>query len=239
MAAMYSVYHGPSGLKNIASQVHAFTQVLKTALENFGYSIENASAYFDTLTVNVKDLAEEERVHGIAEDLGINFRKINNHSVGVTLDESVSSVDLVDIINVFALASGAKIIDVTQLVPPPDFTPDIPSHLQRQSKFLEHPIFNTHHSETEMLRYMYSLQEKDLSLVHAMIPLGSCTMKLNSTSSMIPLTWPEFSTIHPFVPQYQAQGYSQIIRVSSYLQQRAFCVDYKPTHRNWRVTCVK
>lgn len=230
MAAMYAVYHGPIGLKNIAKRAHAFTRLLKAELEKFGYSIQNASAYFDTLTVNVEYPAQEaQRVHAIAEKMGINLRKVDSRSVGVTLDESVSSADLLDIINVFALAAGAHMITPSQLNSLSGSTSDVPPHLQRKSTFLPHPVFNMHHSETEILRYIYSLQEKDLSLVHAMIPLGSCTMKLNSTSSMIPLTWPEFSSIHPFAPQDQTQGYSQIIKVGCYrfhLKQSRFCSTY-------------
>ncbi|GJJ09606.1 hypothetical protein Clacol_003829 [Clathrus columnatus] len=213
MAALYAVYHGPIGLKKIANRIHAFTQILKAKLEDFGYSIHNASAYFDTLIINIDGPTQKtQSIHDIAEKIGINLRKSGDHTVGVTLDESVSPQDLIDIINVFALASGANLVTLSQLASPIEFIPDIPVHLQRESSFLQHPVFNMHHSETEILRYIHSLQEKDLSLVHAMIPLGSCTMKLNSTSSMIPLTWPEFSGIHPFAPLDQAQGYYQLIK---------------------------
>jgi len=170
------------------------------------------------LTIDVSSTAPDaDRVHAIAEKMGINLRRIDSRTVGVTLDESVAAKDLVDLINIFALAAGKCTITPSTLAPPADFTPKVPGKLIRESEFLPHSVFNTHHSETEMLRYIYQLQEKDLSLAHAMIPLGSCTMKLNSTSSMIPLTWPEFSTIHPFVPLEQAQGYAEIVKVCTFI----------------------
>ncbi|KIJ38424.1 hypothetical protein M422DRAFT_49963 [Sphaerobolus stellatus SS14] len=218
MAAMYAVYHGPTGLKQIATRVHAFTQFLRNTLQDYGYSITNGPYYFDTLTIDVTPVVGDvEPVHILAEKMGINLRRINSGTVGVTLDESVGSKDLVDLINVFALAADKPSVTLSGLTAPTNFSPDIPQNLVRESGFLPHAVFNTHHSETEMLRYIYQLQEKDLSLCHAMIPLGSCTMKLNSTSSMIPLTWPEFSTIHPFVPIEQAQGYAEIIKVFKFI----------------------
>lgn len=215
MAAMYAVYHGSSGIKRIAYRVHAFTQLLKQRVESFGCEIMNGAAFFDTLTIDVGSAGlSVDVVHRIAVDMGINLRKVDERRVGVTLDESVTTLDLVDLINIFALASGSSPVTLATLVIPEKASLTFPSTLIRASKYLHHPVFNTHHSETEMLRYLHHLQAKDLSLVHAMIPLGSCTMKLNSTSSMIPLTWPEFSTIHPFVPVEQAKGYAQIVEVS-------------------------
>ncbi|KAG8925833.1 glycine decarboxylase subunit P [Tulasnella sp. 418] len=147
-----------------------------------------------------------------AADLaGINFRPVDENHVGVTLDESVLPKDLVDIINVFASASGSEQVTLDS-IPSSPLSSALPSKFNRTSNFLPHPVFNTHHSETEMLRYIYHLQQKDLSLCHAMIPLGSCTMKLNSTTSMKPLSWKEFSSIHPFAPQDQALGYAEIIK---------------------------
>ncbi|KAF8528086.1 glycine cleavage system P-protein-domain-containing protein [Hysterangium stoloniferum] len=214
MAAMYAVYHGPTGLKRIAMKVHAYTHLLKTKLEDFGYKVLNSGAYFDTLTIDVTSAAQEAgRLHKIAVNMGINLRNIDDKVVGITLDESVSPGDLVDIINVFALAADCTVVSLeTLMIHPSTMSFSFPTSIARESDYLSQPVFNTHHSETEMLRYIHHLQEKDLSLVHAMIPLGSCTMKLNSTSSMIPLTWPEFSTIHPFVPMEQAKGYAQIFK---------------------------
>ncbi|KAJ7925958.1 glycine cleavage system P-protein-domain-containing protein [Mycena leptocephala] len=189
MAAMYAVYHGPVGLKQIADKVHAFTQT-------FGYKATN-DAFFDTLTIDVTTAAgSASAVHSVSTAASINLRHVNENCVGVTLDESVTPTDLVALINVLSA---------------PD-SPAIPSTLQRTSGYLPHPVFNKHHSETEMLRYIHHLASKDIGLVHSMIPLGSCTMKLNSTSSMIPLTWPEFSAVHPFAPYDQVKGYHVVIK---------------------------
>ncbi|KAF8591955.1 glycine dehydrogenase [Ramaria rubella] len=210
MAAMYAVYHGSSGLQRIGRRVHAFTQLLKTQVESFGFEVLNGAAFFDTLTIKVG--RGQEAIHEVSVNMGINLRRINEQSVGVTLDESVTPSDLVDIINIFATVSGSPLVTLSSLVAVDSFSPTFPHDLARTSQYLRHAVFNTHHSETEMLRYLHHLQSKDLSLVHAMIPLGSCTMKLNSTSSMIPLTSPEFGNIHPFVPVEQAQGYAEIVK---------------------------
>lgn len=210
MAAMYAVYHGPTGLQRIASKVHAYTQVFKSSVEAFGYSAVNTE-FFDTVTLNVGPAGTSEAVHSAALTAGINLRDVDASHVGVTLDESVLPNDLVNLINVFASAASLPPVSIDNLVAPE--TSSVPPSLQRTSEFLPHPIFNKHHSETEMLRYIHHLASKDIGLVHSMIPLGSCTMKLNSTSSMIPLTWPEFSSVHPFVPFNQVKGYRTIIKV--------------------------
>nr|BDD37080.1 glycine cleavage system P protein [Rhizopogon roseolus] len=210
MAAMYAVYHGPVGLERIAKKVHFFTQVLKTSLEGLGFHVINASSYFDTLTIDVsKHCANAEEMHGAAAQLGINLRRVGYNTVGVTLDESVGDEDLQRLVRAFYIAASLPKIEFD--LPAPT-GPAFPPQLVRESKFLQHPVFNKHHSETEMLRYIFHLASKDLGLVHAMIPLGSCTMKLNSTSSMIPLTWPEFGGIHPFAPTEQVEGYRHIIK---------------------------
>ncbi|KAK7695283.1 hypothetical protein QCA50_002473 [Cerrena zonata] len=210
MAAMYAVYHGPVGLKRIAGKVHALAQVLKSAIEQRGYVVVNKQ-FFDTLTIDVTSVGKDaDAVHAAAAAVGINLRRIDHKFVGVTLDESVSPEDLVALINVFNSVTGSPSVTLSNLTPIESLA--IPSPLQRTSAFLPHPVFNSHHSETEMLRYIYHLQSKDLGLVHSMIPLGSCTMKLNSTSSMIPLTWPEFGSIHPFAPVDQVKGYLQVIK---------------------------
>lgn len=210
MAAMYAVYHGPEGLRDIAGKVHAYTGVLGNAVQQLGYQVVNADAFFDTLTIKTKDA---EKVHAAATRAGINFRKIDGTSVGVTVDESVSPADLLDIINVFATASDVSPLTRESLSA--SKLSGIPEALKRSSGILHHPVFNTHHSETEMLRYIHHLQGKDLSLVHAMIPLGSCTMKLNSTSSMIPVTMAEYGNVHPFAPLDQVEGYATILKVPS------------------------
>ncbi|KAI9570257.1 glycine cleavage system P-protein-domain-containing protein [Boletus coccyginus] len=210
MAAMYAIYHGPVGLARIAKKVHLFTQLLHASVERLGFSIVNG-AYFDTLTIDVSPVCKNaEVVHAAAALKFINLRRVDSTHVGITLDESVGYEDLKTLVSVFATAASGP-TGVLASIPEPTVT-GIPSSLVRTSEFLSHPVFNSHHSETEMLRYIFHLASKDLSLVHTMIPLGSCTMKLNSTSSMIPLTWPEFGGVHPFAPVDQVAGYKQIIK---------------------------
>ena len=212
MAAMYAVYHGAAGLQRIATKVHQFTQVFKSAVESMGYTSINSS-FFDTVTLNVSVAGNADAVHAHATTAGINLRFIDENHVGVTFDESVSPDDLVNLLNVFSSATSTKSFTLSDLTEPTAPSTSIPSALQRTSEYLPHPVFNKHHSETEMLRYIHHLASKDMSLIHSMIPLGSCTMKLNSTSSMIPLTWPEFSAVHPFAPYDQVKGYHQALKV--------------------------
>jgi glycine dehydrogenase len=200
VASMYAVYHGPVGLKRIAQRVASFTAVLATGLGQSGCTLVNASA-FDTLQVATG--AKTAALMQAARDAGVNLRRASATSVGITLDETTTRADIVLLWQLFA---GQQ--------PLPDFAPFekgvaslIPAELQRGSSYLTHPVFNRHHSETDMLRYIRSLSDKDLALDRTMIPLGSCTMKLNATSEMIPITWPEFANIHPFAPQDQLQGY--------------------------------
>ena len=210
MAAMYAVYHGAAGLQRIATKVHEFTQVFKSAVESIGYKSINSS-FFDTVTLDVSVAGGANVVHACATAAGINLRFIDEKHIGVTFDESISPNDLVNLLNVFSSAISTKSFTLSDLAEP--MAPSIPLALQRTSEYLPHPIFNKHHSETEMLRYIHHLASKDMSLVHSMIPLGSCTMKLNSTSSMIPLTWPEFSAVHPFAPYDQVKGYLHVLKV--------------------------
>jgi glycine dehydrogenase len=214
MAALYAVYHGPVGLRHIANKIHGLTQALKQSVEYLGFRVVN-NEFFDTLTIDVSGLVKDaDVIHHASTTVGINLRQIDQRHVGVTLDESVGPVDWTALVNVFASAVSADPISVSDILPAEKLS--IPSALQRTSEYLSQPVFNKHHSETEMLRYISHLASKDLSLVHAMIPLGSCTMKLNSTSSMIPLTWPEFSAVHPFAPIDQVQGYQKIIKVRGF-----------------------
>ncbi|KZO95996.1 glycine dehydrogenase [Calocera viscosa TUFC12733] len=199
MAAMYAVYHGPKGLKAIAERVQQLTQALAMAVSAKGYKVTN-STYFDTLTVEVSSAAD---VMAKALEKGINLRKVDETHVGITLDESARLHDIT------ALASAFDGASVPQSIVGGE---SIPSSFLRTSPYLTHPTFNAYHSETALLRYIYYLQAKDLSLVHAMIPLGSCTMKLNPTSTMAPLTWPELGSLHPFVPEDQAKGYHEMIK---------------------------
>jgi glycine dehydrogenase len=213
MAAMYAVYHGPDGLLAIAGRVHAQARALDTELGKLRLRQTNAQ-YFDTLQVDVPSGVDAVRRHAV--DAGINLRYIDEHTVGIALNETVSSEDLRNIVRVFAAALG---------VPPggdlgegglgadhASSSDGYPASLRRTSAFLTHPVFNTHRSETEMMRYIRSLERKDLGLDTSMIPLGSCTMKLNSATQMLPLTWEQFGRMHPFAPVDQAGGYAEIFR---------------------------
>jgi len=207
MASMYAVYHGPKGLQQIAQRVHRHTGVLAANLKAQGYSVVNAS-FFDTLTVAVKDAAA---VHAAALANGVNLRQIDATHVGVSLDETTTRDDIALLWTVFAQAAGSSAacpdLDAVEATVAPAYA----AELARTSAYLTHPVFNRYHSETEMLRYLRALADKDLALDRTMIPLGSCTMKLNATSEMIPVTWPEFSNIHPFAPQAQTVGYREMI----------------------------
>ena len=211
MAVMYAVYHGPNGLKNIAERIATLALVLSEGLAELGFKNIN-SAYFDTLIIEVA----AEKLKPIAEKHEVNFRYINANHVGISLDETTLQKDVLDIVYVFAQLNG---LDEAEI----DFDSDailtsIPSFAKRTSPYLLHPVFNTHHSESQMMRYMKQLENKDLSLNTSMISLGSCTMKLNAATEMIPVSWPEFSSIHPFAPANQTEGYQQIIdELAAYL----------------------
>lgn len=219
MSAMYAVYHGPRGLRRIAAKVHALTTVLKEQLVRLGAQVDNKDgAYFDTLTIAAGSSA---KVHEEAAKARINLRRVCDNRVGITLDETVSLQDLTDVANVFARALSKPEVtpeSLRDLAADQGFSSDaldelkLDSGFARTTPFLTNPIFNVHHSETAILRYMHSLQQKDLSLVHAMIPLGSCTMKLNSTTSMSMLSFPEYNALHPFAPVEQTQGYQTLIK---------------------------
>ena len=203
VASMYAVYHGPEGLKRIARRVASYTAVLAKGLQQLGCTLPNASS-FDT--VQVATGTNTESLLQAARDIGFNLRRNSATRVGITLDETTTRDDITALWKLFA---GNK--------PLPDFAPFekggtslIPEALARSSTFLTHPVFNRHHCETAMLRYIRSLSDKDLALDRTMIPLGSCTMKLNATSEMIPITWPAFANIHPFAPIDQLAGYEQL-----------------------------
>jgi glycine dehydrogenase len=184
MAAMYAVYHGPNGLRQIAAKVHGLTYILKemiTSLNGSPYTITNTN-FFDTLTIKVDSSVGADILHAQAEEAKINLRRVSDGVIGVTLDESVGLVDLLKLANVFVKAAGQEKKSAEELISAgaglkvkEGEVSFLPEEFRRTSKFMTHPVFNTHHSETEMLRYIYHLQSKDLSLVHAMIPLGSCT----------------------------------------------------------------
>jgi len=206
MASMYAVYHGPQGLQRIATRVHRLTSILATGLGQLGYTLAN-DTWFDTLTVTTSRAAE---LHGIAIEKGINLRRVDGGHIGISLDETTSREDLALVWSVFAQGvAGAALPDFDALDASAQSA--FPEALARTSAFLTHPTFHRYHAEHEMLRYLRSLADKDLALDRTMIPLGSCTMKLNATSEMIPVTWPEFSSIHPFAPDAQTVGYREMI----------------------------
>ena len=205
MAAMYSVYHGPDGLTNIGKRVSLLAQTLSNELAEMGFANVN-EYYFDTLKIHVKDV---NPIRKLAEQQETNFNYFDDEHIGIALDETTSQNDILNILHVFATSQGNDTavaqFDADSLLE------NIPATLTRTSEFLTHPLFNTHHSETEMMRYIKSLENKDLSLNTSMISLGSCTMKLNAATQLIPVSWPEFGGIHPFAPAYQWKGYQQIV----------------------------
>jgi glycine dehydrogenase len=205
IAAMYAVYHGPAGLRAIGERVHTMARALEDGLSAVSYRQTNA-AYFDTLRIEGADVAA---VRQTAEAAGINFRYTGD-AIGISLDETTTLDDIKEIVRILTAARGHEVRLV--LKDGAAFSLKAPAGLKRSSPYLTHPVFKTHHSETQMMRYIRSLERKDIGLDTSMIPLGSCTMKLNAASEMIPVTWPEFSRMHPFVPIEQAGGYQQIFR---------------------------
>jgi glycine cleavage system P protein (glycine dehydrogenase) len=205
IAAMYAVYHGPDGLRAIARRVHAMAAALEETLVANGATQTN-KAYFDTLHIGGIDAATVRRE---AQARAINFRYFSDGTIGISLDETTTTEDLADIVRVFG-AGGALASAVGRSTAFANRTPGSVGALVRTSSYLTHPVFNTHRSETQMMRYIRSLERKDVGLDRSMIPLGSCTMKLNAASEMLPVTWPEFSRLHPFAPVEQAAGYRQV-----------------------------
>ncbi|HLU13317.1 MAG TPA: aminomethyl-transferring glycine dehydrogenase, partial [Arenimonas sp.] len=205
MASMYAVYHGPDGLRRIARRVARMTAILAAGLRGFGCRLVNDSA-FDTLCIDTGDQAAALLAR--AREQQVNLRDFGDGRIGISLDETTTREDLALLWKIFAPA-GATLPSVDAL--DGEAPSLIPATLERGSAFMTHPVFNTHHSEHELLRYMRSLADKDLAMDRTMIPLGSCTMKLNATAEMIPVTWPEFANIHPLAPAEQAEGYRQLI----------------------------
>jgi glycine dehydrogenase len=197
MAGMFAVYHGPDGLRKIAGRIHGLARGLESALKAGGFHQVN-EYYFDTLKIKVND---KKTIEQAALNKGINFRYFNDNHIGISIDETTSVEDVKRILEVL----GVKPTELKS--GPIGLSPD----LARKSKFLTHPVFNSHHAEHELLRYIKKLENKDLSMVHSMISLGSCTMKLNATSEMIPVTWPEIGQLHPFAPADQTKGYQEMI----------------------------
>jgi len=200
MASMYAVYHGPEGLTRIARRTHRLAAILAAALRGAG--VEVGAHFFDTL--HVKGV-QADTIHTRALAAGINLRVIDSEALGISLDETSTRADVVALAQLFGVTVDVDALDA--------ITADaLPEGLRRSSAFLQHPVFNTHHSEHELLRYMRALADKDLAMDRTMIPLGSCTMKLNATAEMAPITWPQFCAIHPLAPAAQTQGYRQLIQ---------------------------
>jgi glycine dehydrogenase len=210
MAAMYAVYHGPDGLKDIGKRIALLTQTLADSLRHLGFELISDS-FFDTVVVKADDVTPFKNK---AERQRLNFRYYDAQHIGISLDETTTTSDLFDVINSFV----NDVDPVSYKIEHDTALTHIPTSLTRTSDFLTHPVFNSHHSETQMMRYIRSLEGKDISLNHSMIPLGSCTMKLNAASEMIPLSWNHWSKIHPFAPGEQVEGYTYIVdELSKYL----------------------
>ncbi len=210
MAVMYAVYHGPNGIKKIAEKVHGLAQSLDQQLQSIGIQ-QNNTFYFDTLNISGFDSAA---LNKLASEAQINFNYFKNGSVGITIDETTSAQDIHAIVTLFEKLTGKKANATNAAVK----NANIQLSLVRTSKYLLHPVFNSHHSETQMMRYIKQLENKDLSLNTSMISLGSCTMKLNAATEMIPVSWPAFSNMHPFAPSNQTKGYQEIAaELSKYL----------------------
>lgn len=207
MAGMYAVYHGPEGLTAIAERVHGHAVTLAAGLEKLGFAIMHEN-YFDTVRVEVGTHGQQD-ILAAAEARQMNLRVLEPGTLTISLDETTTAADIADLWAVFN-GNTAPDFGYDDIAAGIDVRYD--ERFRRVSPFLTHPTFHRYHSETEMLRYLYSLQAKDFSLVHGMIPLGSCTMKLNATAEMIPVTWPEFGQLHPFAPRTQAEGYAQMFR---------------------------
>jgi len=211
MAAMYAVYHGPKGIKRIATRIHASTALLAQGLKDLGFTVATQT-YFDTIRVEL-DSNAQAALRKEAEAHNVNLRYFENGNVGISLDETVMADDIEQLLAIFAhsgINKNGKKIDLKALSH--EVSVDYPEQFARKSSYLTHPVFNKHHSETEMLRYLKHLENKDLSLTHSMIPLGSCTMKLNATAEMIPVSWRAFNDMHPFAPSNQTEGYQEVFK---------------------------
>ena len=209
MASSYAVYHGPKKLRSIAIDIHLKAVYLEERLKEYGYTSLNGQ-YFDTIHIGLPDGITTDKIRSAAEAKGINLRYVKENELTISMDETVNTTDIKNVLDVFAEGIGHSGTDVGNGDWMKEKCP-LGSNLHRSDKILDHPIFNSHHSETQMMRYLKSLENKDLSLVHSMISLGSCTMKLNAASELMPLSWPEFASIHPFAPENQTVGYKEVL----------------------------
>jgi glycine dehydrogenase len=207
LAGMYAVYHGPQRLKQFATNIHLLAQTLDAGLKKLGVEQTNEH-YFDTLNIRLESAELQQALKLEAEAARLNFRYFEEQHVGISLNQNTELHDVADILDVFAKVLGKEANQLAEEIEAAEL--HVPANLVRSSEYLTHPVFNTHHAEHELLRYMKQLENKDLSLAHSMIALGSCTMKLNATAEMIPVTWPEIGGLHPFAPIEQAKGYEQI-----------------------------
>ena len=209
MAGMYAVYHGPEGLRKIAERTHGLTKLLAKGITSLGYQVVTED-YFDTFTVELPTIKLGEKIHMLSIQRKINLNYFSGKKISISLDETTRIEDVKELIEIFAIAIDKDVADFDTNKEADNLSIEWKESLVRKSNYLEHPVFNSFHAEHEMLRYIKKLENKDLSLVHSMISLGSCTMKLNATAEMIPVTWPEFGNIHPFAPKEQALGYQEM-----------------------------
>lgn len=207
IAGFYAVYHGPAGLKRIASRIHGLTRLTASGLKLMGLNVINEH-YFDTITIKDLNTDKIKEIRELAETQSLNFRYLKD-GIGISFDETKTLSDVEQVLSIFSKALN-KQTNFDVIAESKQVQVKYPDGITRESKFLDHPVFNQFHSEHEMLRYLKGLENRDLDLTHSMISLGSCTMKLNATAEMIPLTWPEFGNIHPFAPTEQAEGYHQL-----------------------------
>jgi glycine dehydrogenase len=208
MAAFYAIYHGPEGLKAIANRIHGMAVVTADVLTAQGFTVVNNGAFFDTLCVDVSSKGmTSSQVQAKAVAAGVNVRIVDDLTVTLSFGEAITRDDTAALLSAFGVVDAPAAMAKAGKVR----TSNIPAALRRGSSFLTHPVFNSYHSETQLLRYMKSLENKDLSLNWSMISLGSCTMKLNATAEMAPVTWPEVSNMHPFAPVDQTEGYVEMI----------------------------
>ncbi|MBL8909498.1 MAG: aminomethyl-transferring glycine dehydrogenase [Archangium sp.] len=215
MASMYAVYHGPRGLKQIASRVNLLAKTFAAGARKLGAKIKH-DAFFDTVALTVSDVKAGDALIANAESLGLNLRRIDDVTISVSMDETTSAAHVESLLTLFSEGTSQNAEAIAATVQ----NSNLPEHLRRTSAYLTHPVFNSFHTEHEMLRYIRSLEAKDLSLCHSMIALGSCTMKLNATSEMEPITWPQFNAMHPFAPPSQWKGYATIFQqLESYLSE--------------------
>ncbi|MBU1097127.1 MAG: aminomethyl-transferring glycine dehydrogenase [Bacteroidetes bacterium] len=204
MAGMYAVYHGQCGLRKIAERIHLLTKTTDLALKDMGL-IQNNTVYFDTLELELDNKEEQKKLKKIAEAKEINLRYYDDSRVGISFGENILLEDVKELLEVFSQLTGKKLNEING-----QLDINFPDEFSRKSTYMTHPVFNKYKTETDLMRYIKKLERKDLSLTHSMIPLGSCTMKLNAAVELLPVTWPEFNQLHPFAPREQAAGYTQL-----------------------------